>query len=96
MGTIVEEKIFIRSKRRLERQSKKRKVPKIPKYLDHRVTTRSAAEVNKKVDISIDSNDPLKLFLSGPQTKKLLAIKEQKELFIQIQACAALSLCWNL
>lgn len=79
----------VRSKRLLKRQSKK-----LESFI--LVDTRSAAEINKKINRSLDSNDPLRSFLWGPETKQLLTVKEEKDLFIQIQACLALNLCWKL
>ncbi|CAL9053226.1 RNA polymerase sigma factor sigF, chloroplastic-like [Musa acuminata AAA Group] len=76
--TVIEEKMTVRSKRLLKRQSKKLKSFILG-------DTRSAAEINKKINRSLDSNDPLRSFLWGPETKQLLTVKEEKDLFVQIQ-----------
>lgn len=86
METVIEEKMNVRSKRLLKRQSKKLKSFILG-------DTRSAAEINKKINRSLDSNDPLRSFLWGPETKQLLTVKEEKDLFVQIQASLALNLC---
>lgn len=83
---MIEEKMTVRSKRLLKRQSKKLKSFILG-------DTRSAAEINKKINRSLDSNDPLRSFLWGPETKQLLTVKEEKDLFVQIQASLALNLC---
>ncbi|URD96420.1 RNA polymerase sigma factor [Musa troglodytarum] len=62
---VIEEKVNVRSKRLSKRQSKKLK------SLIHG-DTRSAAEINKKINRSLGSNDPLRSFLWGPETKQLL------------------------
>ncbi|KAJ8513784.1 hypothetical protein OPV22_004218 [Ensete ventricosum] len=63
--TMIEENVTVRSKRPMKRQSKKLK------SFIHR-DTRSAAEINKKINRSLDSNDPLRSFLWRPETKQLL------------------------
>ncbi|XVE76152.1 hypothetical protein DITRI_Ditri12bG0150600 [Diplodiscus trichospermus] len=42
-------------------------------------------DVRRKLRESFDSNDPLRLFLWGPETKQLLTAKEESELVIQVQ-----------
>ncbi|WOK98981.1 RNA polymerase sigma factor sigF, chloroplastic [Canna indica] len=76
--------IIIRSKRLLERQSKKRKVPKNLKNYVYK-STRLPSRISKKIDKTLDSNDPLRLFLRDPETKQLLTVKEEQELFTQVQ-----------
>ncbi|KAK4793671.1 hypothetical protein SAY86_024106 [Trapa natans] len=74
----------VRSTRLLERQSRRRRMPKskdlIPDmYLSKRV------DAKKKLNEGYDPNDPLRLFLWGPETRQLLTIEEESELIVQIQ-----------
>ncbi|WOH00914.1 hypothetical protein DCAR_0520290 [Daucus carota subsp. sativus] len=70
----------VRSTRRLERQSKKRRYPeKREMFQDKRVNhPRSKSKAS-------DSDDPLRLFTWVPETKKLLTAKEESELIVHIQ-----------
>lgn len=77
----------VRSKRLLERQSKKRKVGKNSNNVACEVSKPTSMDINKKTDKGLDQNDPLRLFLWGPETKQLLTVKEEKDLFVQIQVC---------
>ncbi|RVW30125.1 RNA polymerase sigma factor sigF, chloroplastic [Vitis vinifera] len=43
------------------------------------------AEVQRKINEGYDPKDPLRLFLWGPETRKLLTAKEESELIVQIQ-----------
>lgn len=78
---------IVKSKRLLERRSKKRKASKSPSSIGYEVASLKSIDISKKIDKRLDSNDPLKLFLRGPETKQLLTLKEEKDLIIQIQAC---------
>lgn len=70
----------VRSTRRLERQSKRRRIPERTEMLqDKKVTPpRSKSKAS-------DSDDPLRLFTWVPETKKLLTAKEESELIAHIQ-----------
>ncbi|KAJ4979903.1 hypothetical protein NE237_010683 [Protea cynaroides] len=82
----LEEEVIVKSKRLLERRSKKRKVLK-PKFDDSWASNSSLkkADIQKKIRAGYDSNDPLQFFLSGPEKKQLLTVKEEAELVVQIQ-----------
>ncbi|XP_072957868.1 RNA polymerase sigma factor sigF, chloroplastic [Typha angustifolia] len=82
---LTREEVIIRSKRISERRPKKRKVSKNLDNFIYDVPSLKNTNMSKKIDKSIDLNDPLRLFLWGPETKQLLTIKEEKELFVQIQ-----------
>ncbi|XVF76414.1 hypothetical protein PTKIN_Ptkin13bG0264300 [Pterospermum kingtungense] len=81
----VEEKeaVIIRSTRRLERRSKRRRVQ--PKVMICETYSSRRTNVRRKMRESFDPNDPLRLFLWGPETKQLLTAKEESELIIQVQ-----------
>lgn len=81
----IKEETTVRSKRLLERQSKKRKVPKKQNNVAYEVSSSTGTDIIKKIDKGLDSNDPLRLFFWGPETKQLLTVKEEKDLFVQIQ-----------
>ncbi|XP_058082131.1 RNA polymerase sigma factor sigF, chloroplastic [Magnolia sinica] len=82
---IVEEQPTVKSRRLVERKLKKRRVPKKPKVVTHAVSSSKAIEKGKKINYEFDPNDPLRLFLWGPETKQLLTGKEESDLFVQIQ-----------
>lgn len=75
----------MRSTRLLERRSKKRRNPKVTVHESH---GSRRAEVQRKINEGYDPNDPLRLFLWGPETRKLLTAKEESELIVQIQVCS--------
>ncbi|KAG8376576.1 hypothetical protein BUALT_Bualt09G0077800 [Buddleja alternifolia] len=74
----------VKSTRRLERQSKRRRVPK-PKVEVQETNHRKKPETRRKFDQGYDPNDPLRLFLWGPETTQLLTAKEESELITNIQ-----------
>lgn len=74
----------MRSTRLLERRSKKRRVPN-PKITVHENNSFRRPEVQRKINEGRDPNDPLRLFLWGPETRKLLTVKEESDLILQIQ-----------
>lgn len=74
----------VRSTRFLERRSKKRRVSK-PQVTDHETYNSRKASVKKKLSEGFDLDDPLRLFLWGPETRKLLTAEEEFELIAQIQ-----------
>ncbi|KAK9195533.1 hypothetical protein WN943_003655 [Citrus x changshan-huyou] len=84
LGYPLEEVKTVRSTRFLERRSKKRKVSK-PKVTNHETYNSRKASVKKKLSEGFDPNDPLRLFLWGPETRKLLTADEEFELIAQIQ-----------
>lgn len=84
LGYPLEEVKTVRSTRFLERRSKKRKVSK-PQVTNHETYNSRKASVKKKLSEGFDPNDPLRLFLWGPETRKLLTADEEFELIAQIQ-----------
>lgn len=77
---------MIRSKRLLERRSRKRKVPKKPDHIVPKVSSAMIVELKKKIEKGLNTNDPFRLFLWGSETKQLLTVKEEKDMFLHIQA----------
>ncbi|KAK5804186.1 RNA polymerase sigma factor sigF, chloroplastic-like isoform X1 [Gossypium arboreum] len=73
----------VRSTRRLERQSKRRRIPS--KFMISETYSSRKTNVRKKASGSYDPNDPLRLFLRGPETTQLLTAKEESELIVQVQ-----------
>lgn len=80
---------IVRSKRLLERQTKRRRVPK-PQVEDQEMNYRRKPEPRRKFDEGFDPNDPLRLFLWGPETTQLLTAKEEAALIMKIQVCCSL------
>ncbi|XP_012485938.1 RNA polymerase sigma factor sigF, chloroplastic isoform X2 [Gossypium raimondii] len=78
-----EEAPTVRSTRRLERQSKRRRMPS--KFMISDTYSLRKTNVRKKVSGSYDPNDPLRLFLRGPETTQLLTAKEESELIVEVQ-----------
>nr|QKY65003.1 plastidic RNA polymerase sigma-subunit 6 [Passiflora contracta] len=79
-----EENIVVRSTRRLERQSKTRRVPKtIDKFPKPHNSKR--VDGRKKLSEGYDSNNPLRSFLWGPETIQLLTPDEESKLIVQLQ-----------
>ncbi|MED6156753.1 hypothetical protein PIB30_017363 [Stylosanthes scabra] len=81
---------IVRSRRLLERRSKQRKVPKSKflddeSYLARKSDLQGRLQVEKKIKEGFDQNDPLRLFLWGPETKRLLTSEEESQLFAQLQ-----------
>lgn len=74
----------VRSTRLLERRSKKRKVPK-SKVLFHENHTSRGADVRKRLNEGFNPNDPLRLFLGGPEMKQVLTFEEESQLIVQVQ-----------
>ena len=88
MDISIKEVMAVRSKRLLERRSKKRKVGKNSNNVAREVSKLMTSDMKEKIDKGlINQNDPLRLFLWGPETKQLLTVKEEKDLFVQIQVC---------
>ncbi|XP_042945525.1 RNA polymerase sigma factor sigF, chloroplastic isoform X2 [Carya illinoinensis] len=78
----LEEEKVVRSTRILERRSKKRRVPKSNV---HETLSSRNVDVKRKISEGFDPNDPLRLFLWGPETKQLLTFEEESELIAQVQ-----------
>ncbi|PKA48027.1 RNA polymerase sigma factor sigF, chloroplastic [Apostasia shenzhenica] len=72
----------VRSNKLLERQAKKRKVVMKPKDNICRASPAMSARNVRKIKKMLSSNDPLRLFLLGPETKELLTIKEEEDLLV--------------
>ncbi|XP_016467962.2 RNA polymerase sigma factor sigF, chloroplastic isoform X1 [Nicotiana tabacum] len=73
-----------RSTRLLERRSKKRGAP-TSKHQVQETNRSERPDVRRRVNESIDLNDPLRMFLWGPETRQLLTVKEESELIVKIQ-----------
>ncbi|KAB2035084.1 hypothetical protein ES319_D04G127700v1 [Gossypium barbadense] len=75
--------VAVRSTKRLERQSKRRRVQ--PKVVICETYSSRRKDVRRKSSEGSDPNDPLQLFLWGPETKQLLTAEEESVLIIQVQ-----------
>lgn len=80
----IEGKTTLRSIRLPKRQSKKRKVFTKSTNVPSGTSTGMTDKV-KRIDKFFDNNNPLRMFLWGPETKQLLTITEERDLFVQIQ-----------
>ncbi|KAJ6993356.1 hypothetical protein NC653_016476 [Populus alba x Populus x berolinensis] len=80
----LEEVKIVRSRRHLVRQSLNRRAPKTKDMIFETYESKSA-DLQKRPSQGFDPNDPLRLFLWGPETKQLLTAKEEFELIAQIQ-----------
>lgn len=81
---------FVRSTRLNERRSKQRKVSKSKvldeeRYFTRKSNSQGRLRVEKKLKEGLDQSDPLRLFLSGPETKQLLTVEEEARLMAQIK-----------
>lgn len=74
----------VRSTRLLERRSKRRKVPKSNALLYENPRSRPA-DVRGRLGEGLYSDNPLRLFLAGPETRQLLTFQEESELIVQVQ-----------
>jgi hypothetical protein len=80
--------VFIRSKRLLERRSRKRIAPKASSSdVLCSVAPSKKKEKSKKIGRVLDPDVPFKLFLRDRETTEFLTAKEERHLFSQIQAC---------
>ncbi|CAN6296950.1 unnamed protein product [Urochloa humidicola] len=78
--------VFIRSKRLLERRSKKRKVPRATSNdVLCSVVNSKKKEKPKKFGRVVDPDEPFKLFLRDRETTEFLTAKEEKQMFSEIQ-----------
>ncbi|GMI96590.1 RNApolymerase sigma-subunit F, SIGMA FACTOR 6 [Hibiscus trionum] len=78
-----QEALTVRSTRHFERQSKRRR--RQSKFTVSETYSSRKTNVRKKSSGSFNPNDPLRLFLRGPETTQLLTAKEESELIIQAQ-----------
>uniref|UniRef100_A0A1D1ZHW8 RNA polymerase sigma factor rpoD n=1 Tax=Anthurium amnicola TaxID=1678845 RepID=A0A1D1ZHW8_9ARAE len=79
------EEATVRSKQLLERRSKRRRVPKKTTVISDATAYSISTEMSRKMSKGLNKNDPLRLFLWGPETKQLLTLKEERDLFNKIQ-----------
>lgn len=80
--------VFIRSRRLLERRSKKRKATRgSSNDVLCSVVNSKKKEKSKKFGRVLDPDEPFKLFLRDRETTEFLTAKEEKQMFGQIQAC---------
>ncbi|CAL0316954.1 unnamed protein product [Lupinus luteus] len=79
----------VRSARLLERRYKQRKAPKSKVKEEESYIARKkdvlVKEEKRIHDEGFEKDDPLRLFLWGPETKKLLTFEEESQLVVQIQ-----------
>ncbi|XP_021730754.1 RNA polymerase sigma factor sigF, chloroplastic-like isoform X1 [Chenopodium quinoa] len=73
----------VRSSRLLERRNKKRKSSR-PRVI-HEIGRPEKKADPKRSSEGYDPNDPLRLFLWGPETKQLLTIQQENDLIAEIQ-----------
>jgi len=81
---------IVRSTRIIERRSKQRKASKSilldeESYLDRKSYVQRKLRLEKKLNEGFDQNDPLRMFLSGPESRQLLTREEESELITQLQ-----------
>ncbi|KAL5135343.1 RNA polymerase sigma factor sigF, chloroplastic [Glycine soja] len=80
----------VRSTRIIERRSKQRKSSKSKiideeSYLERKSDVQRRLRLEKKLKEGYDQNDPLRLFLSGPESRQLLTREEESLLITQLQ-----------
>ncbi|KAI4349126.1 hypothetical protein L6164_009762 [Bauhinia variegata] len=80
----------VRSTRLLERQSRKRKVPKSKfqgseSYIAKKADAQGRLHAEKKKNKGFDQNDPLRLFLRGAGTQQRLTLEEEFQLITRLQ-----------
>ncbi|KAG5083836.1 hypothetical protein AAZX31_19G168700 [Glycine max] len=80
----------VRSTRIIERLSKQRKSSKSKfldeeSYLERKSDVQRRLRLEKKLKEGYDPNDPLRLFLSGPESRQLLTREEESQLITQLQ-----------
>lgn len=83
-SSLSKEGIVVKSTKLQDRRSKKRRVPKHVTTI-HETYNSRGKDTRRKTSENFDPNDPLRLFLWGPETKKLLTVQEESELIVQIQ-----------
>lgn len=81
------EKKAVTSRKLLERKSRKKNGFKKSNNVSFETSTTMETDRVKRIKKTFNNDDdPLRLFLRSPETKKLLTIAEEKDLFAQIQA----------
>ncbi|KAK9920941.1 hypothetical protein M0R45_029478 [Rubus argutus] len=72
----------VRSTRLLERRRKRLEKRNLlnSKILNHETSSSTSSDVRRKNSEGFNPNDPLRLFLWGPETRQLLTLKEETEL----------------
>ncbi|CAA3029603.1 RNA polymerase sigma factor sigF, chloroplastic [Olea europaea subsp. europaea] len=80
----IQDKRTVRSTRLLERKTKRRRLPKSNLEVQEN-NHPGRSEGQRKIGEGFDPNDPLRLFLGEPETRKLLTAKEESELIVKIQ-----------
>lgn len=80
----IQDKRTVRSTRLLERKTKRRRLPKSNLEVQEN-NHPGRSEVQRKIGEGFNPNDPLRLFLGEPETRKLLTAKEESELIVKIQ-----------
>ncbi|XP_027349581.1 RNA polymerase sigma factor sigF, chloroplastic-like isoform X2 [Abrus precatorius] len=86
----VEKNKIVRSTRIIKRRSKQRKVSKLKlldegSYFPRKADVRGRLHVEKKLKDGFDQNDPVRSFLSVPESKQLLTLEEEAQLITQLQ-----------
>ncbi|XP_048423618.1 RNA polymerase sigma factor sigF, chloroplastic isoform X5 [Pyrus x bretschneideri] len=84
---LVEDEKTVRSTRLLERRRKRLKKKRVSKskVLIHETNSPPSSDVRRKINEGFNQNDPLRLFLWGPETKQLLTAEEEAELIARVQ-----------
>ncbi|KAJ1292603.1 hypothetical protein BS78_01G002400 [Paspalum vaginatum] len=78
--------VFIRSKRLVERRSKKRSAPRASSGdVPCSVVSSTKRDKSKKFGRALDPDEPFRLFLRDRETTEFLTAKEEKQMFGQIQ-----------
>ncbi|KAK9920955.1 hypothetical protein M0R45_029490 [Rubus argutus] len=77
----------VRSTRLLERRRKRLEKRNLlnSKILNHETSSSTSSDVRRKNSEGFNPNDPLRLFLWGPETRQLLTLKEETELIARVQ-----------
>lgn len=77
----------VRSTRLLERRRKRLEKRNLlnSKVLNHETSSSTSSDVRRKNSEGYNPNDPLRLFLWGPETRQLLTLKEETELIARVQ-----------
>ncbi|KAK7378654.1 hypothetical protein VNO80_04100 [Phaseolus coccineus] len=81
---------IVRSTRITERRSKQRKASKSKlldeeSYLERKSYVQRRLRLEKKLNEGFDQNDPLRMFLSDPESRQLLTREEESQLITQLQ-----------
>lgn len=78
-------KIVRSTRRSKQRKVSKSKVVDEDSYLTRKSNVQGRLCVEKKLKEGFDENDPLRLFLRGPESKQLLTLVEETQLIAQLQ-----------